>query len=281
MLVACRSLFTYNSFIMKIQHFREIGKRLMEEIPAMRRSEDLKTSLGTGAAGDKTFQIDKKAEDIIIAGIRALGEPLTLISEEAGVVDMGGGGTVVIVDPIDGSKNAVSGIPFYCASMAVAEGKTLGDIRYAYVLNLISGEEFWAERGKGSFRNGERLLAQQDEEFYLTAYEAQSPARDIPLILPLLSQSRKTRCLGAIALDLSYLASGAVSTFVSPSPSRSFDFAAGYLLVREAGGIFTDMGGEDIKDVQLGLKRSSTLLASGNERLHRRASELLKKDKVV
>jgi myo-inositol-1(or 4)-monophosphatase len=267
---------------MEIRDLREIGKRLMEEIPAVRQSQDLKKALGTGAAGDKTFHIDRKAEDIIMAGLRALGEPLTLISEEAGVVDMGGGETVVIADPIDGSKNAVSGIPFYCASIAVAEGKTLGDIRYAYVLNLISGEEFWSEKGTGSFLNGRRLIAQQDEELYLSAYEAQSPGRDIPLILPLLSRSRKTRCLGAIALDLSYLASGAVSVFVSSSPSRSFDFAAGYLLIREAGGVFTDMQGKDIEHVRLGLARSSTLLASGNEGLHRKVLELLsKKDEVV
>jgi myo-inositol-1(or 4)-monophosphatase len=266
----------------KIADFREIGRRLMEEIPAMRRSQDLKTSLGTGAGGDKTFHIDKKAEDIIISGFRSLGEPLTLISEEAGFVDMGGAETVVIADPIDGSRNAVSGIPFYCASIAAAEGKTLGDIRFAYVVNLVSGDEFWAEKGTGSFLNGERLQAQRDDELYLTAYEAQSPARDIPLLLPLLSRSRKTRCLGATALDLSYVASGAASAFVSPSPSRSFDFAAGYLLVREAGGIFTDMEGKDIEDVQLGLERSCTLLASGNELLHRGAAELLgKKDKVV
>lgn len=243
----------------------------------MRKSGDVQTSLGTGAAGDKTFEIDRKAEDIIIAGFRSLGEPLTLISEEAGVLDMGGGETVVIVDPIDGSKNAISGIPFYCTSIAVAEGKTIGDIRYAYVLNLISGDEFWAEDGRGAFLNGRSLRAQQDEELYLTAYEAQSPARDIPLILPLLSRSRKTRCLGAIALDLSYLAAGAVSVFVSPSSSRSFDFAAGYLIARESGGVFTDTTGRDIQEVRLGLERSSTLLASGNEGLHQKALNILQK----
>lgn len=266
---------------MRIDDLREIGKRLMAEIPLMRQSQNLKTPLGRGAAGDRTFEIDKKAEDIIVEGVRSLGEPLTFISEEAGVLDMGGGETVVIVDPIDGSKNAISGIPFYCASIAAAAGHTLGDIRYAYVLNLISGDEFWAEKGAGSFLNGRRLLARQDEELYLVAYEAQTPGRDLPLILPLLSRSRKTRCLGAIALDLSYLACGAVSAFVSPSPSRSFDFAAGYLLVREAGGVFTDMGGKGIEDVRLGLDRSSTLLVSGNERLHGRVLELLREKKEV
>lgn len=248
----------------------------------MRRSAGLKTSLGRGAAGDMTFEIDKKAEDIVVSGFRDLAEPLTFISEEAGVIDMGGGERVVIVDPIDGSKNAVAGIPFYCTSIAVADGRTLGDVRYAYVLNLISGDEFWAEKGKGSFLGGQRLQTADGEELLLAAYEAQSPARDIPLILPLLSKSRKTRCLGAIALDLSYLASGAVSAFVSPSSSRSFDFAAGYLIVREAGGVFTDMEGRGIESVRLGLERSTTLLVSANEGLHREALKMLqKKEEVV
>jgi fructose-1,6-bisphosphatase/inositol monophosphatase family enzyme len=122
---------------------------------------------------------------------------------------------------------------------------------------------------------GERIISQRDDEFSLTAYEAQSPRKDIPSILPLLSESRKTRCFGATALDLAYLASGAISVFANPSPSRSFDFAGGWLLVGEAGGIFTDMKGIPIDRVELSLKKSTPLLVSGNERLHEKALKLL------
>ena len=85
----------------------------------------------------------------------------------------------VLIDPVDGSRNAVSGIPFYCTSIAVADGNTVGDIELAYVVNLINGDEFWAEKGKGAFLNGERITAQKDDVFYLVAYEAQTPHRDI------------------------------------------------------------------------------------------------------
>jgi fructose-1,6-bisphosphatase/inositol monophosphatase family enzyme len=73
----------------------------------------------------------------------------------------------------------------------------VGDIETAYVVNLVNGDEFWAERGKGAFLNGEAMHTQKDDIFYLVAYEAQAPHRDIPRIIPLLSESRKTRCLGA------------------------------------------------------------------------------------
>jgi myo-inositol-1(or 4)-monophosphatase len=252
---------------------RKIGRRLLKEIPVIGHKPQ--TVIGVGAAGDKTYLIDKKAEEIIISGLDESGEALTIISEEIGIQDIKGGGKKVLIDPIDGSRNAISGIPFYCTSIAVADGNTLRDVESAYVVNLVNGDEFWAEKGKGAFLNGEKISVQKDDELYLIAYEAQDPSKDIPRISPLLIRSRKTRCLGATALDLSYLASGAISIFVTPSLSRSFDFASGWLLVREAGGIFTDMKGNTIEILEIGLKRSSSLLASGNKRLHEKALRLL------
>jgi len=263
---------------MEIGTLRKIGKRLLKEIPLVRQIPLTAAAIGVGAAGDKTFLIDKRAEEIVISGLDESGEALTVISEEAGIKDIiRGGGKKAVIDPIDGSKNAISGIPFYCTSIAIADGNTIGDIELAYVVNLISGDEFWAEKGKGAFLNDKRISAQQDDIFYLIAYEAQSPSKDIPEIMPLLSKSSKTRCLGATALDLAYLALGAVSVFVTPSLSRSFDFAGGWLLVREAGGIFTDTKGNSIGTLEISLKKSSSLLASGNKNLHEKALRLLNK----
>lgn len=260
---------------MEISFLRQIGKRLLSEISFYADSPDRKTPIGLGAAGDKTFPVDKKAEEIIISGLSESGEPLTIISEEMGRTEIGGGGRRVIIDPVDGSKNAITGIPFYCSSIAVAEGDSIGDIKLSYIINLINGDEFWAEKNKGAFLNGMQINTQKDEEFYLIAYEAPVPGRDIPEIIPLLSKARRTRCLGATALDLAYLSSGAISVFITPSPSRSFDFAGGWLLVKEAGGIITDTSGGGIDNIKLDLKKSVSLLASGNRNLHIKALELL------
>ena len=260
---------------MNIDTLRSIGKKLLKEIPPANKFS--KTAIGIGASGDKTYPIDKIAEDIILSGLEESGEALTIISEEIGVRDINGGGKKVLIDPIDGSRNAVSGIPFYCTSIAVVNGNSVGDIELSYVLNLINGDEFHAEKGLGTFLNGERITTQRDDEFYLVAYEAQSPPKDVPAIMPLLSKSRKMRCLGSTALDLAYLAYGAISLFANPSPSRSFDFAGGWLLVKEAGGIFTDMKGNTIETVEVSLRKSTPLLVAGNKALHEKALRLLAK----
>lgn len=260
---------------MDIGTLRKIGKRLLKEISPMRQTPFTDKALGVGAAGDKTFLIDRRAEEIVISSLEESGEPLTIISEEIGIKDIRNGGRKVLIDPIDGSKNAISGIPFFCTSIAFVNGNTLGDTELAYVVNLVSGDEFWAEKGRGAFLNAGRIYTQQYDTLYLIAYEAQTPSVDIPKIMPLLSQSRKTRCLGATALDLAYLALGSVSIFVTPSLSRSFDFAGGWLLAREAGGIFTDMQGNSIETLEVSLKKSSSLLVSGNKELHEKALKLL------
>lgn len=260
---------------MDLAIFQNIREKLLSTLAQKTFFPHSQEALGVGAAGDRTFPIDEMAEEIIISVFEHSGLPLSLVSEEYGLKELRGGGRKVLIDPIDGSKNAISGIPFYCTSIAVAEGDTIGSVYSAYVLNLITGDEFHAEKGRGAFLNSVRISSQKDEKFSLVAYEAQTPGKDIPRIVPLLSQSRKTRCLGATALDLAYLACGAVSVFISPSPSRSFDFAGGWLLAREAGGVFTDMNGHSIEDIAIGLGKATPLLASGNPGLHALALRLL------
>ena len=257
---------------MDIKTLRAIGKELLQQVPSVKASRKV---IGIGASGDKTYQIDKLAEDIVVAGLEGSGESLTIISEEMGTKEFRGGGKKILIDPVDGSRNAVSGIPFYCTSIAVVDGNTVGDIEMAYVVNLINGDEFWAEKGKGAFLNEEKITTQQDDVFYLVSFEAQLPRNDIARIMPLLSESRKTRCFGSTALDLAYLSSGAASVFANPSPSRTFDFGGGWLLVKEAGGIFTDMMGNPVDSVEVSLKKSTSLLVSGNKRLHEKALEFL------
>ncbi|MGD0887186.1 MAG: inositol monophosphatase family protein [Thermodesulfovibrionales bacterium] len=254
---------------------RNIREKLLARLSEERFKPLTQKAIGVGAAGDQTFPIDRIAEDTIFSTLESSGLPFSVISEEYGHKEINGGGRNVLIDPIDGSKNAISGIPFYCTSIAIADGETLDSIVAAYVINLITGDEFRAEKDGGAFLNNALISAQKDEEFYLIAYEAQTPGKDISRIIPLLARSRKTRCFGATALDLVYLACGSISVFVNPSFSRSFDFAGGWLLVREAGGIFTDMKGEPIGNVELGLRKSVSLLASGNERLHDKALRIL------
>jgi myo-inositol-1(or 4)-monophosphatase len=260
-----------------IKNLRKIGSRLMREIPCLVEKFRGSAPLGQGASGDLTFPIDKKAEDIIFEEVEKLNEPLTVVSEEYGMKDINGGGPRLLIDPIDGSKNALTGLPLFSTSLALVEGKALGQTSIGYVINLVNGDEFWAERGKGSFINETRLKTQEDDKLRVILYEAQNPHADIQNILPLLSLFRRTRCLGSIAIDMALLARGAASMFITPTPSRSFDYAAGYLLVKEAGGMITDLDGKSIDDSSTGMERTVPLLASGNEQLHAQSLEVLKR----
>ncbi|MBI4654886.1 MAG: hypothetical protein HY752_07850 [Nitrospirae bacterium] len=261
---------------MTIADLRKIGKRLREEIPPLVWKFHRSAPVGTGASGDKTYPIDKRAEEIIFEEIEKLKEPVTLISEEYGFKDIRGGGTKALIDPIDGSKNALSGLPLFSTSIAVVEGDTIEHTIIGYVINLINGDEYWAVKGGGSFFNGLPIKTQDDEVFYVIAYEAQTPKIDIPKILPLLSLFRRARCFGSTALDMAFLSQGAISVFVTPTPSRSFDFGAGYLLIKEAGGVVTDLKGKELDKIQVGLEKASPLLASANEGLHKKALEVLR-----
>lgn len=259
---------------MDIEVLRRAGWDVYQQIRNMRVRGEKPGERGAG--GDLTYPVDKTAEDIIIGHLKSLNEPFSIISEEAGIFNINGGtGKTAVIDPIDGSRNASAGVPFYGTSIAVATGECIKDIKYGYIINLVNGDEFWAEKGKGAFMNGERVRTQDDEEMGLISFEAQTPSTDYNKILPVIRKGRKTRCLGAVALDLAYLASGAISVFVNAAHSRSFDYAAGYLLVKEAGGVFTDMEGRDIGEEKLGLKRGATLLASGNQALHEAALKYL------
>lgn len=261
---------------MKIETLNIIGKQLFAHIGKMRLKPFESEDLGKGAAGDKTFPIDKKAEDIVIKCLEEMKMPITVISEEVGYKDLYGGSSLkVLLDPIDGSKNAITGIPLYCTSVAIVNGETIGDVFMAMVVNLLTGDCFIAEKGKGTFFNGMPVKAQADDKFYLITYEAQNPSIDIPKIMKLLSAFRRTRCFGSIAIDMAYTAYGSVSIFVTPSPSRTFDFAGGWLLIKEAGGIVTDLSGKSVEDIKIGIDRSVPIIASGNIGLHEKALKIL------
>ncbi|MEW6600451.1 MAG: inositol monophosphatase family protein [Nitrospirota bacterium] len=262
---------------MDINNIRKIGARLKKEISSRMDVLNDHSALGKGASGDMTHPVDKLAEDIVYEELERLGEPVTLVSEECGTREIRGGGPRLLVDPIDGSRNAVSGIPLFSTSIALVNGDTVGQTGIGYVINLVSGDEFWAIKDSGSFFNGSPVRTQQDAVFRVIVYEARTPKTDVPRIIPLISEFHRVRCFGSTALDMAFLAQGAVSVFVVPSPSRSFDFASGYILIKEAGGLVTDLAGREIGGVEVGVNRSTPLLASANAELHKRMVEIIKR----
>ncbi|MCG6553911.1 MAG: inositol monophosphatase, partial [Candidatus Magnetominusculus sp. LBB02] len=181
----------------------------------------------------------------------------------------------VIIDPIDGSKNAINGLPMFCTSIAVANGPTVDDVFMGYIVNLISADEFWAVKGDGAYFNGRDIYSTKEDKIEMILYESQRPSEELPRMNRLFSYALRTRCFGATALDLAHVAAGSASLFVTLSKSRSFDFAAGYLIVMEAGGVCTDADGRGIGSLPTGLGKTNTILASANRQIHDKAMQAL------
>jgi myo-inositol-1(or 4)-monophosphatase len=261
-----------------LELFKGIGRKMRDGLSVILAREGGMVPLGKGAGGDKTFPVDKWAEDIILAALekaRWQGESFTLISEELGIRKFGEGKKIVLVDPIDGSNNAKSGIPFFSTSLALLNDETLSTLAVGYVINLAMGDEFWAVRAQGAYKNGKRIRTAATQGITIVAYEASSPRTDLPRIMPLLGEAQRTRCFGSTALDLSYLASGAISVFAAATASRAFDYAAGMLILEEADGVITDFEGTSLDHLVAGLGRTVPLLASKNDATHARALNIL------
>jgi myo-inositol-1(or 4)-monophosphatase len=249
------------------------ARRALESYPLASRSR----STGRGEGGDISLVIDRAAEDAILAELELTGLPLTVVSEERGRVEMAGGGPVhVIVDPIDGSRNAKRGLPGWCVSIGVGDGPVLGNIRWAYVRDGVRGEEWWARAGEGAFHDGTRMpdldplapLEMVGLEFIHPQLVADAGAALAA------SGIDRLRALGSIALTLCYVACGRLDGLLALGGCRSVDIAAGQLILREVGGVLAFLDGDDdVDQASLSLDwRSRVFAAAGPVGLERLCS---------
>jgi myo-inositol-1(or 4)-monophosphatase len=223
---------------------------------------------GRGEGGDIALVIDRAAEDAIFREFDALDVPMTVISEERGHVDLHGGGpTRVVVDPIDGSRNAKRGIPAYSVSIAVADGPSIGDVKFAYVHDLALDEDWHAAPGQGAFLNGNPLAPLPSEtDMEILAVEIIHPELVVKSAEAIAATgAQRLRALGSFALALCWVAAGRYDALATLSTCRSVDFAAGQLIVSEAGGAVAmpDAGGE-VATTSLDLATRTRVLAAAN-----------------
>lgn len=221
------------------------------------------TNIGIGADGTTTKYIDKIAEDVAIDFIKKSKIKVNIISEEAGFIDFGGE-YIFVLDPIDGTRNATRGIPFYSVSLGV--GKTsLNDVEYGIVKNIPTDDVFIAEKGHGAFFNKKQIAVPE------------VPCKEILSSLTLginydnltldLAKKDKVRSLGSASLEMCMVATGALDFYiVGREYIRVTDIAASTLFVREAGGVVTNIHGENL-DMSFSLDERSSVIAACNKEL--------------
>jgi myo-inositol-1(or 4)-monophosphatase len=197
-------------------------------------------------ASDFVSAVDRNAEEAIarIAEERYPGS--LVIGEELSPAAARDTGLVFIVDPLDGTTNFLHGYPEYAVSIAASND---GELLAGVVLNVPTADVFSASLGAGAYRNGEPISVSSISDSARSLIGTGFPFRqvsDLPQYLRQLDLvARRTagvRRTGSAALDLADVACGRFDAFWELALSP-WDVAAGILLVREAGGVVTDLKG--------------------------------------
>src|SRR5919199_1511131 len=198
-----------------------------------------------GEGGDRTLEIDARAEQAVFAELERLhdeGARFTALSEERGLVDMGDPQVTVVVDPIDGSMNAKRGMPHHALSIAVAHGPSMADVVFGYVRDFGPAEEWVAWRGQGAQLNGIPLDATlgerraRDGKLELVGIESADPRWIRLSVEALVETTHRVRAMGTIASTLCQVAAARLDGMTTLRGCRAVDAAAAQLIVREAGG---------------------------------------------
>ncbi|HMS33435.1 MAG TPA: inositol monophosphatase family protein [Ignavibacteria bacterium] len=192
-------------------------------------------------------EIDKKSEEKIFEIIRRDFPGDYILSEEAGAL-IQNSEIKWIIDPIDGTVNYAHSIPLTCVSIAV---ERRGEIIMGVVFNPISGEFFFSEKGQGAFLNNDRITVSECNDLRLallvTGFPYDSSSYDpdpVAVFKKFIMMDVPIRRLGSAALDLCWTACGRFEGFWEYN-LNSWDVAAGYLILKEAGGIVTKLSGDE------------------------------------
>ncbi len=223
---------------------------------------------------DFVSNADHRAEEIIYEQLKKARPGYGFVMEERGIVEGTDKTNRFIVDPLDGTLNFLHGQPHYAVSIALERD---GELLTGVVYDVAKNEIFWAETGRGCWLENRKLRVaartSMDEAVVATGTpwlgkseaEHQTFWREIAAMTPYIAGIRR---YGSAALDLAYVAAGRFDGFWERG-LKPWDIAAGIVLVREAGGVVSEI---DSKDV---LKTGNILAA--NVDLHPKLETQLRK----
>jgi myo-inositol-1(or 4)-monophosphatase len=203
------------------------------------RGLDVKSS-----STDMVSDADREAEQAIVDLLRAERPDDGLLGEE-GAEEHAASGRRWVIDPLDGTTNFLYSYPAWAVSVALEDS---GGGLAGVVFDPARGELFAAERGGGATLNGNpirvREAASLDRALIATGfgYDADRRARQAEVVRQVLPAVRDIRRAGAAALDLAWVAAGRLDGYWERGLQR-WDWAAGRLLVEEAGGEVRDLHG--------------------------------------
>ncbi len=263
-----------------IEVLRDVSKLVYENVNHLAGTAEAAGDYGVGAGGDISRNIDIIAEKTVLDYLKKINFECIVLGEECGRVELSHNSKgYLIMDAIDGSANAVRGLPFFCCSLAFATENKLSSITDAVVTNLATGDLYWASKGKGSFLNGKAIHVHQKEPIYrLVGINTSGASAELMKKLqPLHKQNNHTRHFGANALEMAFFAQGLLDIFIDLRKKiRVQDIAAGYLLIKEAGGKIYDENLNDL-DSDLSYQTRLSFIASSNDKVFKDVISQIKK----
>lgn len=251
-----------------IDTLRKASAEIYENVRNMAGTAEAAGDFGIGAGGDISRNIDVTAEKAVLDCLVREKFGCTVLGEECGRVEIPGEPSGhIIMDAIDGSANAVRGVPFFCSSLAYAASDRLSSITDAVITDLTTGDMYWATRGNGAFLNDARIHVHVGDPIYRMVGINMSGATPelIQRLQPVFEQHSHTRHFGANALEMAMFARGLMDVYVDlRGKIRVQDIAAGYLIVKEAGGLLLD---GDMKPLDAGLDYATRIsfIAAANQ----------------
>jgi myo-inositol-1(or 4)-monophosphatase len=263
-----------------IEVLQEASLRVYNNVKHLAGTEESGGDFGRGAGGDISRKIDIVAEKTVLDYLKEIKFDCIVLGEECGRVELSKNPKgFIIMDAIDGSTNAVRGIPFFCCSLAFATDNKLSSVTDSVVMDLSNGEMYHATKGEGAFLNGKRIRANEKYHLYfVVGLDMSGISQDsLQRLAPIISASNHIRHFGAIALELAIFARGLVDVFVDLRDKlRITDVAAGYLIALEAGGYIIDKSGK-VLDSDLSYESRISFVAAANKEF---LDDIVKKLKI-
>ena len=196
-------------------------------------------------------EVDRASETAILDILRSAFPGIAVLSEEAGEIGVAGdhpGDYQWVLDPVDGTRNLASGLPHVAVNVRLAWTVVVIALVLALTYDPQRDELFKAEAGAGATLNGTRIHVADAESLrecvvgFDMGYVEDYGHRLLAMVSGLWPEVQTVRVMGSIALGMAYVAAGRLQVYGHHHAYR-WDRAPGLLLVREAGGVVTDLRG--------------------------------------
>ncbi|MFX1393194.1 MAG: inositol monophosphatase family protein [Promethearchaeota archaeon] len=260
---------------LSIDFLKKIGIEIYNKIHPILGTKKAAEEFQRGAGGDISMYIDILAEKVIVDSLKSKNVDLLLISEEIGEIFIGdkkkaiNNQQKIIMDPIDGSNNAIRGIPFCSVSIAYAIGNSLDHIIKAAIIDLTTKDIYWAEKNKGAYLNDKQIYVSERNISKNCFLELNLPLKSVASELvkysSIINKFCKIRVMGSTALTLCQIAKGSIDAFMDfIKNNRLVDVAAGILILKEAGGKIFSKEGKDLDEISLSIDTKFPFVASNS-----------------